>query len=252
MGWGLTLEALRRRWYVLVAGLLITAGLAYGAWQITPPTYVARGTQLLLPPPAQVDQGTHNPLLELGGLEAPAALVIAQLNGQEARESLFEHSAEAEYTVESDPALRGPTVMVTMGDVSPEAVMASLTLVLDSVPTILSDIQADLDVPSNATVTSMRLAIDIEPRTETSDTLRTVVIAVGAGLALTIVMVVGLDALLRRAKSRRLKQPRAERRKRTGIAGGGLQSGDEDPPTELDVTEDEVRGKLEPEASSKT
>lgn len=203
MGWMNTLRALGRRWYVLVVGLLATGGLGYLAWSATPPTYVASGTQLLLPPQSQVERGTLNPLLELGNLDAPASLVITQLDGQSVREQVYASSAEAQYTVETDPSLRGPTVMVTLGDSTPEATLHGLEYVLDMVPEILDSMQAGLDVPTAATVTSTRLVQDIEPEPEYSATLRTVVIAVGAGLVVTIAAAVALDALLHRRARRR-------------------------------------------------
>ncbi len=203
MGWGQTLGALRRRWYVLLIGAIATVGLGYVAWEATPPTYIARGTELLLPPASQVEIGTKNPLLELGGLEAPGALVIAQLNGQEAREQVAQLAPDAEYTVETDPALRGPTILVTMMDSTPEDALRTLRFVLDSVPQTLESIQSDLSVPAEATIGSMVLAMDSEPTPETSATMRTLVLAVGIGVVLTIGVAVGLDALLRRRAGRR-------------------------------------------------
>ncbi|WP_315549325.1 hypothetical protein [Microbacterium aurum] len=198
MGWGQALRALTRRWYVLLIGLVVTSALAYLAWMTTPPTYSAQGTELLLPPSAQVETGTKNPLLELSGLDAPAALVIGRLDGQAVREEVTAFSAEADYTVETDPTLRGPTVLVTMTDVSPEKALESLEYVLDMVPDVLASLQSGLEVPPAATVTSMRLATDSEPEPERSATLRALVLAAGIGLAVTIIAAVALDAWLRR------------------------------------------------------
>lgn len=202
MRWGTTLGAFARRWYIGVAGLILTVGLAFAAWQLSPPTYTAQGTQLLLPPESQVEQGTRNPLLELGTLDGPGALVIAQLNGQTARAEVEEIAPDAEFTVEPDPALRGPTIMVTISENSPEAALSTLKLVLDQVPEILSAMQSNLDVPPEAQVGSMRLAIDAESTPEYSDTLRMIVLAVAAGLGLSVFAVISTDALIRRRRIR--------------------------------------------------
>ncbi len=206
MGWSRILGALGRRWYLLLAGAVVTAGLGLAAWQLSPPLYTAHGTELLLPPEAQVAQGTHNPLLELTGLEAPAAFVIAQLNGQDSRERIEQLAPNAEYSVETDPALRGPTVMVTMTDETPEDTLRALTLVLDTVPEILQSSQSQLGVPAEAAVGTMRLAIDSEPSPELSPTLRTVILAIGVGIVITLALTVGVDALLRRRSARRRTQ----------------------------------------------
>lgn len=202
MGWGQALRALRRRWYVLLVGIVATGALAYFAWVSTPPTYSAHGTELLLPPSVQVETGTKNPLLELSGLDAPAALVIGQLDSQSVRELVTAFSAEAEYSVETDPSLRGPTVLVTMNDVSPEQALESLEYVLGMVPHVLASLQSGLAVPGTATVTSMRLATDNEPEPERSATLRALVLAAGVGIAGTIVVAVGLDAWILRPRRR--------------------------------------------------
>jgi hypothetical protein len=203
MGWGKTLRALQRRWYVLLIGVIATAGLGWAAWQLSPPMYVARGTELLLPPTSQVEAGTRNPLLELGSLDAPASLVIGQLDGQQIRAQVYDHSPDAEYTVENDPSLRGPAVLVTLSDTSPQKALSSLRYVLDFVPETLASLQKGLDVPETATVTSMQLAIDTKPEADYSSTTRTLVLAVGGGLVVTVGLAVGLDAFLRRNTVRR-------------------------------------------------
>ncbi|MGP3535739.1 hypothetical protein ACTU3I_13155 [Microbacterium sp. RD1] len=207
MGLGQTLRALQRRWYVLLVGLIVTGLLGLWAWQATPPTYVAHGTQLLLPPAAQVEAGTRNPLLELSSLDAPASLIIGQLDGQAVREQVVEESPDAEYVVETDPSLRGPTVLVTMSDTTAKKALASLEYVLNLVPGTLEQLQADLEVPAPAIVTSMRLTTDLEPEPEYSNTLRTLVVAIGAGLVVTIVLAVALDGLLRRRAVKRANAP---------------------------------------------
>jgi len=214
MRWGRTLGAFGRRWYIGIVGLLVTAGLGFAAWQLSPPTYTAQGTQLLLPPESQVEQGTRNPLLELGTLDGPGALVIAHLNGQSARAEIERVAPDAEFTVEPDPALRGPTIMVTLSENTAEGALSTLELVLDDVPEILARMQADLDVPPEARVSSMRLAIDAESTPEYSDTLRVVVLAVGVGLALSVVAIVSIDVLIRRRATR--GQPPRPRGGRTG------------------------------------
>lgn len=199
MGWGQSIGALRRRWYVLLVGLFVTAGLAFAAWRLSPPEYAAAGTQLLLPAETQ-DNGINNPLLQLETLGAPASIVVARLDAEEAQTRILQSNPTAKYTVVLDPDLRGPAILITATDKTPEGALNALTLALDAVPESLKTLQDELAVPENARVGSMRLTADIVATPQTSATTRIVVAALGVGLGFTVAGAVGLDAIIRRRR----------------------------------------------------
>lgn len=202
MGWSQTRDSLRRRWYLAVAGLLGTAGLGFAAWTLVPPTYEARGTVLFLPPDYSLAEG-QNPFLELANLDMPASVVAAYLDGDDARERISLIAPTADYTVELDPSVRGPIVLLTVEDTTPAGALRVLDTVLDSVPAALTDLQDQLDVPARATIASMRLAVDSEAEPVTRTTLRAVVAAAGFGVLVTVAGAVAFDTLLRRRASAR-------------------------------------------------
>lgn len=222
MGWGQAIGALRRRWYILVVGLIVTGGLVSAAWRFSPPEYSAAGTALLLPAKTQ-DNGIDNPLLQLETLGAPASIVVARLDGKDAHERILQSNPTAEYTVVLDPDLRGPAILITATDKTPEGAMSALGHALDAVPESLKTLQDELSVPDIARVGSMRLTIDTEATAQTSATTRTLVAALGVGLGLTVGAAVGLDAILERRRASggrdpaqpdddRTRQPDADRR----------------------------------------
>lgn len=200
MGWGQAVGALRRRWYVVLGGLVVTAGLAFAAWRFSPPEYSAAGTELLLPAETQ-DNGINNPLLQLESLGAPASIVVARLNGEDAHDRVLLTNPTAEYTVVMDPDLRGPAILITATDKTAEGALKTLAVALDAVPESLKTLQDELNVPEAARVGSMRLTMDTQATPQTSATTRTIVAALGVGLGLTIGSAVGLDAIIQRRRS---------------------------------------------------
>ena len=138
--------ALLRRWYVVLVGLVMTAGLVYVAHDAVPPTYSATGSVLLLPPGASVEDGS-NPLLQLGGLEQPAALVVAYLAGDQARQVFAQDFPDATYDIVLDPLSRGPLILVTVEDPSQDDVMGALELGPHGAPAALSQLQDQVDAP---------------------------------------------------------------------------------------------------------
>ena len=196
------LAALLRRWYVVLVGLLLTAGLVYVANDAVPPTYSATGSVLLLPPGASVADGS-NPLLALGGLEQPAALVVAYLAGDESRQVFAEDFPNTTYDIVLDPLSRGPLVLIKVEDPSEDDVMSALSAVLDTLPDALSMLQDQVDAPADSRVTSMPLSVDTRPTTERSDSLRALIAAAGVGMVLTLVGAVAFDSLAARRREHR-------------------------------------------------
>jgi hypothetical protein len=195
-------SALLRRWYVVLVGLALTAGLVYVAQGAVPPTYTATGSVLLLPPGASVADGS-NPLLQLGGLEQPASLVVAYLAGDDARQAFAEQHPEATYDIVLDPLSRGPLILITMEDPDQDDVMSALNTVLATLPDALSRLQDQVAAPADSRVTSMPLSVDTQPTTDRGDTLRALIAAAGAGLVLTLVGAVAIDSLAVRRRERR-------------------------------------------------
>lgn len=196
------MRALGRRWYVIAVGLLMTIGLAYGAYATTPPEYTARGLVLLLP--SEIATGeAGNPFLALGGLEQPAGIVVAYFASESAKSEVAEESATAEYLVAIDDSTRGPVISVNVTDVSADDALSTLSFLMERIPAELARLQQDVEAPSDATITSMTLTMDTEANVDRSGMVRMVIAATAVGLLITGAVAFALDGLLLRRRQRR-------------------------------------------------
>ncbi len=195
------LRTLGRRWYVVLVGLLLTAGMVFGASAASPPKYDARALVLLLPSKADVGRG-GNPLLQLSGLEQPASILAAYFSSAPARDDVAQLSSTAEYEVAIDSSTRGPVLSVDVSDETAEDTMKVLAYLLDRIPEELTRLQEDVDARRNAFVGSMVLTMDREPEVSLSGTIRLMIAALAVGLVGTGFGAVALDGFLRRRRRR--------------------------------------------------
>ncbi|NEN04798.1 hypothetical protein G3T36_02840 [Diaminobutyricibacter tongyongensis] len=201
------IRALGRRWYVLVAGLLMTAGLAYGAYRIAPPSYTASGLVLLLPSTSTVGLG-GNPLLALSDLDQPAEILVAYFSGASAQADVKANAPTAQYVVSINSSTRGPIIEVDVTDKTPAKTLGALDYITNQIPVELHGLQTAVSAPPDAVITSMPLTIDAKAKADYAATIRTMIAAVLVGLVVTGVIAFALDGLLLGRQAR--KRARAE------------------------------------------
>lgn len=191
------LGPIRRRWYVLLLGLLLAGGLGWAAGTLAPSQYTARGLVMLLP--SALTTGTKgNPLLNLGGLELPARVLIAYYSSEPAQAELAKLSPKAEVQVSMEESTRGPIIAVDVKDATPDGALSVLHYVTDSIPENLARIQSEVGTSRQAAIGSMPLVLDVEARPDISLTVRLVVASIVAVLALTFFVIFSLDGILLR------------------------------------------------------
>ncbi|MCR2785003.1 MULTISPECIES: hypothetical protein [unclassified Microbacterium] len=200
--------ALRRRWYVALLGLIVTAGMAAGAMVLFPPTYTARGLVLLIPPVDEEVAGGSNPFLALGGLDLPARVLVASYSSNAAQEEIAQRAPGAVVTVSIEESTRGPVIAIDVIDASAEGALDTLAYVAGSIPATLTRLQQEVGAPADATATSIPLAMDTEAETDRADSIRIVILAAGAGLALTVLLVLLTDRGRVSSKRRRRRSGR--------------------------------------------
>lgn len=235
------LWALGRRWYVVVAGILVTGALTYGALISSPPEFHARGLVLLLPSDAAVGKG-GNPFLQLSGLEQPAGILVASFSSAPARAEVAERSPTAEYTIGIDDSTRGPVIAVDVTAVSETETMDTLNHLISRIPEELARLQSEVEAPADTAIRSMPLTVDKKADVSRAATIRMVIAALVAGLVGTVAAGYAVDALIQR------------RRLRASGMQDLDQDRDQDPDSDVDSQPGKERGvarRARPSARSK-
>lgn len=196
------LHGLRRRWWAVLLGLAGTAALAWTAFTMVPAERLANASVLVLPPPNTVDTG-GNPYLALGGLSPAADVLATAMNNGSVHESLAPPGGTSTFVVSRDFDSSGPLLLVEASDPDPDAAIALLDRVLDTMPRTFADMQTRVDVPADARLTLSVVTQDATAQVSAKSQLRAVVVALVAGLGVTLFGTKALDGVLVRRRERR-------------------------------------------------
>jgi hypothetical protein len=146
----------------------------------------------------------------MGGLESVLSVLNVRLNSAEVAEPLLDGRDNVKYVVERYTNSPGPVLLVTTQAESAGSAMQMMDDVLRILPENLEILQNQLRIPTFSRVEVMTIVQDKNPEVLIKDQLRTVLIAVAAGLALTVVVTGLMDRVLsspkRLAKGNRSKR----------------------------------------------
>jgi hypothetical protein len=198
-------RAVGRRWYVLFAGLLLTAGACVLIFRVVPVTYDITASVLLLPPSVQEDaqgeQQVVNPFLNLGGLDVAAGVLVKALTDSASVEEVIPEGSTTEYTVEKDAGVSGSVLQITVSAESPEVAVETLNQVLDLAEVRLEDLQDQIDAADRSQVRLMVVTDNSIAEPNYSTLIRTLIVVAGGGLALTLLIAVSIDTAVRRRRA---------------------------------------------------
>lgn len=201
---------LERRWLVVVLGLIVTIGAAVAAWSVVPSDYSTTSTMLLLPPVNRTEPGA-NPYLSLAGLTGPAEVVARSVNDPATELSLRQAGASGTWTVDRDYQTSAPIILITAQGTSIENTRATTDLILAEVPKALDGLQASINVPPTARITSTVVNRDADVQRVLKPLIRVLMFVVVAGLALTVALAALIDSVMLRRRSGE-SGPRGRRR----------------------------------------
>jgi uncharacterized protein involved in exopolysaccharide biosynthesis len=197
------LRNLGRRWYLVLAGLLITTGLCFATYSAISPTY-ERAASVLLLPGAQTIPAGGNPYLYLGGLGQASDVLVSAVNASSVRTSILLGHPATEISMTRDPASSGPLVTVSASGPNDADVTATLERALTAIPQTLSELQVQANVPTTARITSLQLTTDPTSVLIRKNQFQAVGLVAAGGTALTLLIVGFVDGLLlSRQRSRR-------------------------------------------------
>lgn len=197
------LSALRRRWYLVVPGLVLAAAATFGAWTLAGDDYQRTATQVLLPGASSVPED-GNPYLYIGGLGQAADIVVRALSSPNVLDPVVRAHPGTDVTVERDPSTSGPVFVITVLAPTDRDAEAAVDSLVATTATVLDELQDEQDISARDRITVMPIFVDDESVVDRKNRLMiTAFVAAGS-----VVIVLALSALadgivLSRARRRR-------------------------------------------------
>lgn len=223
-----TLRALLRRWYVVVAGVILAGIAGYSAWTHITPQYERSASQLLLPGTGSLPSEKANPYLYLGGLLQSADVVVRVAGSNDVVSELLEENPGTQVTVVRDPTSSGPVILTTVSATSDAVAKAVLDKVVAQTAIELDKLQTSENIDAKDRISVSTLTVDQKPTLQQRKRLVATGGATGGILALSLLLASAVDGLLNRRT--RKKGAHVELRSDTSAAEVDENvTGDEDP-----------------------
>jgi hypothetical protein len=206
------LDALRvlvRRWYLVLAGLLLMSAASGAAIILVPTGYQASGQYLLmLLPESTGEKNPTNPLLNVQpGLTVTASLIAGNLTTKDAERSMARDGFDSDYAIGLSPDV-GPLLVITADDTDPDQAVATRDELLRRLDAELASIQVKFDIPPAQFIYADTNAVSESAEAVPGRKIKALAVIAAVGTLLTLVTTFGLDRLLV-----------ARRRKKSGDAG---------------------------------
>lgn len=197
-------SVLARRWYILLAGMLLMACGAVAVVLYVPTQYQASGQMVLLLPPGASGTGKPiNPYLNLqAGLTTAASLVSGSASTKDVQRELKGQGFDSEYAVAVVPGT-GPLITVSAKDTDPAVAVGTRDAVMAWVSQELGRIQDEVAVPESQYISATPSSVSRRAEALPGSKLRALAGVAALGAILTLGATFGLDRLLRRRSARR-------------------------------------------------
>lgn len=209
MYFGDALRVLRRRWYILLAGLVIIGGMVGLVIKNVATEYQASG-QLLLVLPLNQEGGEvpTNPFLNLpSGLTTAATLVATTVSSTDVRNELRAAGLTSEYSVAVNPGT-GPLLIIQAADTDPAEAVATRNGVMNRLDSELARLQGDIAVPESQVIHARANNVSANADALPGSKIRALAAVGAVGLTVTLAITFLTDRLLRSLSRRRVRSRR--------------------------------------------
>ena len=209
-------QVLKRQWKAWLAGLLITALAAAGAFLLVKPKYVASSDNLMLLPTqsgVNVQPYQANPYLNISaGLTVTAETMIQAMNGDATLDSLTQEGAVGKYTAVGFMG-DAPLVTLQVEAGSDQDAMKGLNLYGEQLRKQLAQLQQQAQVPPEQIISAVPVRYPVAATKDAGSRTRALIGVIAVGAILSI-----FTAFL--AEQRRRNRVRASARERSTSKDG--------------------------------
>ncbi|MGP2439526.1 chain length determinant protein [Streptomyces sp. JW3] len=191
-------RVMRRRWYVLLPGLLLTAALLAAVAVLVPVSYQSQSTVVLLNSQKATDDYDGNPFLSTQtSLTGMADSLARSLNSDDSLRELKSRGATGTFEAKLADNAQGPLLWLTVTGTDADAVLASDKILATYAGERLKQFQEQQSVDPKAMIRMTTIVPPQQPVAQTRTRLQYLIMAGGLGLVLTLVAAFYVEARTR-------------------------------------------------------
>ena len=198
----------RRRWYVLLPGLLLTAGLVAAVVRLVPVTYQSQSTVQLLNSRKATAAYDGNPFLSTQtSLTGMADSLARNLNSDSSIRELKSRGATGTFESKIADNAQGPLMWLTVTGTDKAAVLASDRILTAYAKDRLEQFQEQQSVEPQAMIRLWPIVEPQPPVAQTKTRLEYMIMAGGLGLVVSLVAVFYVEARRRTRPAANPEEP---------------------------------------------
>ncbi|WP_206281910.1 chain length determinant protein [Streptomyces amritsarensis] len=201
-------RVMRRRWYVLLPGLLLTAALTTAVHLLIPVEYQSQSTVTLLNSSKATEAFDGNPFLSTqASLTGMADGLARNLNSDGAKADLKALGVTGTHEVKIADNAQGPFMWLTVTGTDPAAVLKSDELLAGYAEKRLKEFQSQQSVAPEAMIRMATIVPPQKPEAQTKTRIQYIVMVGALGLVLSLVAVFFVEARRRTPRAKNLPDP---------------------------------------------
>ncbi|MFE9438983.1 chain length determinant protein [Streptomyces sp. NPDC006602] len=201
-------RVMRRRWYVLLPGLLLTVGLTVAVAVVVPVTYKSQSTVVLLNSQKATVAYDGNPFLSTQtSLTGMADSLARNLNSDVSVRELKSRGATGTFDAKLADNAQGPLMWLSVTGTEKSAVLASDRILTTYAKERLEEFQKQQSVAEKAMIRMTTIVPPQSPVAQTKTRLQYMIMAGGLGLVLSMVVVFYVEARRRSHSPVRPEEP---------------------------------------------